>query len=146
MLFFIGLSCSLPFYSTVFTLFNLSIGWYCGARVFGLIGCKLFSPSLALPTFNNKIKMIITIIIMLEVQVSSRSFVRWFRTVRVSEILLETRIVTCQSCTERGRAGMCSPIAAGADRSRMIWSCTRVAENVPLPVAVCSGYENIELQ
>ena len=35
-------------------LFLLSIGWYCGAGVFGLIGCRSLSPSLALPTsFNN---------------------------------------------------------------------------------------------
>ena len=33
--------------------FFLSIGWYCGAGVFGLIGCISFSLSLALPTFFN---------------------------------------------------------------------------------------------
>ena len=32
-------------------LFVLSLGSYCGAGVIGLIGCKLLSPSLALPTF-----------------------------------------------------------------------------------------------
>ena len=40
MFFFIGLSCSIPtivFYSFPF-LFFLSIGWYSGAQVFGLIG------------------------------------------------------------------------------------------------------------
>ena len=41
------------FYCFLF-LFILSIGWYCGAGVFTLIGCKSCSPSLALPTsFNN---------------------------------------------------------------------------------------------
>ena len=41
--------------STIFPfLFFLSIGWYCGAGVFGLIGCRSLSPNLALPTsFNN---------------------------------------------------------------------------------------------
>ena len=34
-------------------LFFLSIGWYCGAGVFGLIGCIPLSFSLALPTFFN---------------------------------------------------------------------------------------------
>ena len=34
-------------------VFFLSIGWNCGARVFGLIGCRSLSPSLALPTFCN---------------------------------------------------------------------------------------------
>ena len=34
-------------------LFFLSIGWYCGAGVFGLIGCIPLSLSLALPTFFN---------------------------------------------------------------------------------------------
>ena len=34
-------------------LFFLSIGWYCGAGVFGLIGCISLSPSLALLTFFN---------------------------------------------------------------------------------------------
>ena len=49
----IGLSCSIPtilFYSFSLSLF-LSIGWYCGAGVFGLIGCISLSLSLALPTF-----------------------------------------------------------------------------------------------
>ena len=39
-------------------LFFLSIGWYCGAGVFGLIGCTSPSLSLALPIFinnNNKL-------------------------------------------------------------------------------------------
>ena len=46
---------SLPLSSTIFPfLFFLSIGWYCGAVVFGLIGCRSLSLSLALPTsFNN---------------------------------------------------------------------------------------------
>ena len=41
--------------STVFDiLFVLSICWYCGAGVFGLIGCRSLSQSLVLPTsFNN---------------------------------------------------------------------------------------------
>ena len=40
--------------STLFPfLFFLSIGWYCGAGVLGLIGCISLSPSLALLTFNN---------------------------------------------------------------------------------------------
>ena len=34
-------------------LFFLSIGWYCGAGIFGLIGCASLSLSLALPTFLN---------------------------------------------------------------------------------------------
>ena len=38
--------------STLF-LFFLSIGWYCGVGVFGLIGCISLSPSLALLTFYN---------------------------------------------------------------------------------------------
>ena len=49
---FIGLSCSIPtivFYSFSF-LFFLSIGWYCGAGVFGLRGCISLSLSCALPT------------------------------------------------------------------------------------------------
>ena len=43
--------------STIFPfLFFRSIGWYCGAGVFGLIRCRSLSPSLALPTsFNNNI-------------------------------------------------------------------------------------------
>ena len=50
-----------PYYSLLLFpfLFFLSIGWYCGAGVFGLIGCISLSLSLALPTFfnnnNNKI-------------------------------------------------------------------------------------------
>ena len=62
--FFIGLSCSIP--TIVFTLFPflffLSIGWYCGAGVFGLIGCISLSPSLALLTFFNNNNIIIIII------------------------------------------------------------------------------------
>ena len=53
--FFIGLSCSIPtiiLYSLSF-LFFLSIGWYCGAGVFGLIRCISLSLSFALPTFIN---------------------------------------------------------------------------------------------
>ena len=53
--FFIGLSCSIPtivFYFFPF-LFFLSIGWYCGAGVFGLIGCIPLSLSLALRNFLN---------------------------------------------------------------------------------------------
>ena len=54
--FFIGLSCSihtLVFYYVFISL--LSVGWYCGAGVFGLIGYNIsFSLSLALLTsFNN---------------------------------------------------------------------------------------------
>ena len=58
MFFFIGLSCSIP--TGVFYYFSLSllpvytVGWYCEAAVFGLIGCISLSLSLALPTsFNN---------------------------------------------------------------------------------------------
>ena len=43
---------------TVFPFSSLSIGWYCVAGVFALIGWKTFSSCLALPTFlniNNKI-------------------------------------------------------------------------------------------
>ena len=36
-------------------LFFPSIGWYCGAGVFALIGCTLISLSLALPTFFNSV-------------------------------------------------------------------------------------------
>ena len=54
--FFIGLSCSIPtivFYNFSL-LFFLSIGWHCGAGVFGLMGCISLSLSLSLPTsFNN---------------------------------------------------------------------------------------------
>ena len=45
--------CSIPsiiFYSFSL-LFFLSTGWYCGAGVFGLIGCISLSVSLALPSF-----------------------------------------------------------------------------------------------
>ena len=45
-----------PYYSLLLFfpfLFFLYIGWYCGARVFGLIGCIPLSLSLALPTFFN---------------------------------------------------------------------------------------------
>ena len=52
--FFNDLSCSLLFLFYCFHfLFFISIVWYCGAGVFGLIGCKLLSPSVALPTFIN---------------------------------------------------------------------------------------------
>ena len=52
-----------PYYNLLlfshFSSFCLYIGWYWGAGVFRLIGCKLLSPSLALSTFfnnnNNKI-------------------------------------------------------------------------------------------
>ena len=53
---FIGLSYHIPFLSSAIFRFHffLSIGWYCGADVFGLIGCTSLSHSLALPTsFNN---------------------------------------------------------------------------------------------
>ena len=40
--------------STVFPFhFFLSIDWYCGAGIFGLIGCMSLTLSLALPTFFN---------------------------------------------------------------------------------------------
>ena len=60
--FFIGLRCSITsiiFYSFSF-LFFLPIGWYCGAGVFGLIGCISLSLSLALPIFlnNNNINLL----------------------------------------------------------------------------------------
>ena len=46
-----------PYYNLLYTLFPflffLSMGWYCGAGVFGLIGCIPLSLSLALPTFFN---------------------------------------------------------------------------------------------
>ena len=44
-----------PFLSSIVVdfLYFLSIGWYCGAGVFRLIGCKLLLPSLALPTSFN---------------------------------------------------------------------------------------------
>ena len=45
---------SILLFSTFFLfLFFLSIGWYCVAAVFGLIGCTSLSLSLALPTFFN---------------------------------------------------------------------------------------------
>ena len=50
---FIGYSCSLPFCFLLCSLSLLSVSWSCGAGVFGLIGCKLFSPSLALLIFFN---------------------------------------------------------------------------------------------
>ena len=59
---FKSLRCSIPsiiFYSSL--LFFLSIGWYCGAGIFGLIGCISLSLSLALPTFfnnNNNINLL----------------------------------------------------------------------------------------
>ena len=54
--FFIGLSCSIPFVVNYFSIiFFLSICWYCGAMVFGLTGCRSLSPCLAQTTsFNNK--------------------------------------------------------------------------------------------
>ena len=51
---------SIIFYSFSL-LFILSIGWYCGAGVFGQIGCISLSLSLALPTFfnnNNNISLL----------------------------------------------------------------------------------------
>ena len=55
MFFFIFLSCYIPivvfFYFSLY--FFLSIGWYCGAGVFDLIGCISLSLSLALPTSFN---------------------------------------------------------------------------------------------
>ena len=54
--FLFSLRCSIPllFYTILTLLFFLSIGWYCGAGVFILIGCVSLSLSLALPTsFNN---------------------------------------------------------------------------------------------
>ena len=36
-----------------FPFFFLSVGWYCGAGVFELIGCQSLSPCLALPTLLN---------------------------------------------------------------------------------------------
>ena len=54
--FFIGLICSIStivlYYFSLYLLF-LSIGWYCGAGVFGLMGCTSLSLSLALPAFFN---------------------------------------------------------------------------------------------
>ena len=41
-------------------LFFLSVGWYCGAGVFGLIGCISLSLSLALQTFFNNNNNIIS--------------------------------------------------------------------------------------
>ena len=47
-------SCSLPFCPNCFPfIFFYSMGWYCGAGVFGLIGRQSHSPSLSLPTFSN---------------------------------------------------------------------------------------------
>ena len=56
---FVGFSYFIPFLSSAIIpfLFFLSIYWYCGVGVFGLIGCKSLSPCLALPTsFNNNYK------------------------------------------------------------------------------------------
>ena len=48
------LSCSLIFCLLLFSIsLLLSIGWYCGAWVFGLTGCKSLSPSLAMHNNNN---------------------------------------------------------------------------------------------
>ena len=52
-----------PFYNLLlfFPSLLLSIGWYCDAGVFGLIGCISLSLSLALPTFfnnNNNINLL----------------------------------------------------------------------------------------
>ena len=55
----------IPYYSLLLFfpfLFFLSIGWYCGAEVIGLIRCISLSLSLTLPTFfnnnnNNKLKI-----------------------------------------------------------------------------------------
>ena len=51
----LGPFCLLQFYASLllFYLSLLSVGWYCGAGVFGLIGCKSFSSSLELPIFLN---------------------------------------------------------------------------------------------
>ena len=43
----------------------LSMGWYCGARDFGLIECKSLSPSIALPTFFIIIIIIISNVFLL---------------------------------------------------------------------------------
>ena len=53
--FFIGLSCANTFCLLLFSpfLYFLSIGWYCGTVVFGLIRCILPSPSPALLTYFN---------------------------------------------------------------------------------------------
>ena len=55
MFYFIFISCSIAFCLLLLSLsFFLSIGWYCGAGVLGLIGCRSLSVGLALPTsFNN---------------------------------------------------------------------------------------------
>ena len=50
--FFIGLTAGPLFVSHSFP-FLIFLGWYCGADVFGLIGCWLLSLSLAQPTFFN---------------------------------------------------------------------------------------------
>ena len=51
---FVGLVTLAVFVFNYFPfLFFSSIGWYCGAGVFGLIGCQSPSPSLALPIFFN---------------------------------------------------------------------------------------------
>ena len=54
--FFIFLSCSIPTikFSNIFPfIFFLSIGSYCGAEVFGLLGCISLSLCLALPIYFN---------------------------------------------------------------------------------------------
>ena len=56
---------TIVFYSFSFLVF-LFIGWYCGAGIFGLIGCASLSLSRALPTFfninnnNNRLDLVIT--------------------------------------------------------------------------------------
>ena len=51
---FIGLAAHAILVSNWFPFFFFhSKGWCCGAGVFGLLGCWLLSPSLALPTFYN---------------------------------------------------------------------------------------------
>ena len=56
--FFITLSCFIPFCLEIFFSFSsfcLKVGIVRLDRVFGLVGCRSLSPSLALPTsFNNK--------------------------------------------------------------------------------------------
>ena len=53
-----------------FSLSLFFIGWYCGAGVFGLIGCISLSLSLALPTFLNNNK--------------NNTLRSWYRTVYIS--------------------------------------------------------------
>ena len=58
--FVIGRSCLIPTIVFYFFLLFLPIGWYCGAGVFGLIGCISLSLGHALPTsFNNNNNMLI---------------------------------------------------------------------------------------